>query len=210
MTMTETSNRRPIAARETGWARRTAAWLARSSVTPNQISVLSVVFALVGAGLLLGWLTPARLLVCALCIQLRLLCNLLDGMVAMEGGKASAIGKIYNEFPDRIADSLLIVAAGHACGQPWLGWIGALLAALTAYVRVFGGSLGFAQDFRGPFAKQQRMAVLTAACVLGAIEILWHGERWALLAASALIAIGSLLTCITRTRAIAAQLRAAN
>jgi len=204
--MTE-SNRRPIAARGSAWAQRFAAVLARSAITPNQISVASIVFAAFGAALLTQWPTAAGLFSCALCIQLRLICNLLDGMVAMEGGKASAVGKIYNEFPDRIADSLLIVATGHACGLAWLGWLGALLAALTAYVRVFGGSLGFVQDFRGPFAKQQRMAILTLACLLGAAETFWHSGRYALLAASVLIAAGSLLTCVTRTVAIAAQLR---
>ena len=72
---------------------------------------------------------------------------------------------------------------------------------------MFGGSIGLTQDFRGPFAKQQRMAVLTVACIAAAAETFWHSERYALLTASALIAAGSLLTCITRTRAIAAQLR---
>ena len=201
------STRRPIAARGSAWAQRLAAALARSAVTPNQISIASVVFAAIGAALLLEWPTAAGLILCALCIQLRLVCNMLDGMVAMEGGKASTVGKIYNEFPDRVADSLLIVAAGYACGYAWLGWLGALLAALTAYVRVFGGSLGFAQDFRGPLAKQQRMAVLTVACVVGAPETFWHAEQYALLIGSALIAAGSLVTCITRTRAIASLLR---
>jgi len=206
MTGTE-SNRRPIAARGSAWAQRFAAALARSAVAPNQISVASIAFAAIGAALLIQWPTAIGLILCALCIQLRLICNLIDGMVAMEGGKASAVGKIYNEFPDRIADSLLIVTTGYACGYPWLGWLGALLAALTAYVRVFGGSLGFAQDFRGPFAKQQRMAVLTLACLLGAAETFWHAERYALLIGSALIAAGSLVTCIARTRAIAILLR---
>lgn len=202
------SNRRPIAARDSGWARRVAAALARPSITPNQISVASVAFGGIGAALLAGWPTATGLVLAALCIQMRLVCNLLDGMVAMEGGKASAVGKIYNEFPDRIADSLLIVAGGYACGVAWLGWLGALLAALTAYVRVFGGALGFAQDFRGPLAKQQRMAVLTIACLLGSAESFWHAERYALLLASIVIATGSLVTCMTRTRAIATQLRA--
>jgi phosphatidylglycerophosphate synthase len=206
----EESNRRPIAARGSAWAQRVAGMLARSAVAPNQISVASVFFAGIGAALLAWWSTAPGLVLCAACVQLRLVCNLLDGMVAMEGGKASAVGKIYNEFPDRVADSLLIVALGYACGMPWLGWIGALLAALTAYIRVFGGSLGFAQDFRGPFAKQQRMAVLTIACIAGAAETWWHPQRDALLAAAALIAVGSLLTCITRTRAIARQLRASH
>src|SRR4029079_3238234 len=201
------SNRRPIAARGSAWAQRFAAALARSAFTPNQISVGSIVFAAIGAALLIEWPTAAGLVLAALCIQLRLICNLLDGMVAMEGGKASAVGKIYNEFPDRIADSLLIVAAGYACGYPWLGWLGALLAALTAYVRVFGGSLGFAQDFRGPLAKQQRMAILTARCVIRAAEWLFTGTHYVLIAVAVIIAAGSVVTCITRTLAIAARLK---
>jgi phosphatidylglycerophosphate synthase len=203
------ANRRPIAARGSGWAQGLAAALARSAVTPNQISVASVLFAGTGAALLVWWPNCTGLLLCAACIQMRLICNLIDGMVAVEGGKQSPLGKIYNEFPDRVADSLLIVALGYACGQPWLGWLGALAAALTAYVRVFGGALGFAQDFRGPLAKQQRMAVLTVACVAGAGEMFWHDERYALLAAAAVIAAGSLITCVTRTRAISKQLRGA-
>ena len=134
-------------------------------------------FALAGAVALVR-ASPMMLLVAAVCVQLRLLCNLLDGMVAIEGGKQSAVGALYNEFPDRIADSLLLVALGYAAGVPWLGWLAALLAALTAYVRATGGALGFAQDFRGPMAKPQRMAVLTIACVVGAAEL--HVERHAL------------------------------
>lgn len=205
--MPQDDNRRPIAARASGWARSTSAALARSSITPNQISLLSIVFAAAGGGLL--WLaSPAALVGAAACIQLRLVCNLLDGMVAMEGGKKTATGALYNEFPDRVADSLLIVALGYACAAPWLGWLGALAAALTAYVRLAGGSLGLAQDFRGPMAKQHRMAVLTMACLLGAAELAFLHSGWALRVAAWVIALGALLTCATRSRAIAAALHA--
>ncbi len=203
-------NRRPIAARETGPARRVAAMLAHTAITPNQISMASIVFAGIGAAALAWWPTWAGLVLCAVCVQLRLVCNLLDGMVAVEGGKASIFGRIYNEFPDRLTDTLFIVALGYACGMPWLGWLGALLAVATAYVRVFGGSLGLAQDFRGPLAKAHRMAVLTVGCLAGAMEMHWHPERYALLAAAIVIAAGSLLTCIARTLAIAKLLRAQN
>ncbi len=205
--MSQDDNRRPIAARNTGWARRLSATLARSSITPNQISVLSIFFAAIGAAMLAWVPVPGGLVLAAVCIQLRLVCNLLDGMVAMEGGRKTATGALYNEFPDRVADSLLIVALGYGCGLPWLGWLGALLAALTAYVRLAGGSLELVQDFRGPMAKQHRMAVLTAACVIGAIEGWLHGSRWALLVAAGVIATGALLTCITRSLAIARQLK---
>lgn len=202
------NDRRPIAARASGWAVKLSAALARSTITPNQISVLSIFFAALGAMMLVWSPNLAGLLLCAVCIQLRLVCNLLDGMVAMEGGKQTATGALFNEFPDRVADSLLIVGLGYAAGAPWLGWMGALLAALTAYVRVFGGSLGLAQDFRGPMAKQHRMAVMTTACLLATAEQLTIDSQYSLIAGSGVIAAGSLLTCVTRTRAITAQLRA--
>jgi phosphatidylglycerophosphate synthase len=203
------ANRRPLASRSATWAKAAAAFLARTSVTPNQISVVSVLFAAAGAALLAFWPGAIGLIGCAVAVQARLVCNLLDGMVAIEGGKKSPVGALYNEFPDRIADSLLIVALGYAIGWPALGWFGALAAALTAYIRVFGGSLGLPQDFRGPMAKQQRMAVLTAACVAGAAEWLLTGTRYALLAAAVIIAAGAVVTCATRTRAIVAALQRA-
>ena len=46
--------------------------------------------------------------------QLELLCNLLDGMVAVEGGLGGPTGPLWNELPDRIADSVFIVALGMA------------------------------------------------------------------------------------------------
>jgi len=201
------ADRRPLASRDTAWARRIASALARSSVTPNQISTISIVFAALGAWALVD-ARPLALVGAAIAVQLRLLCNLIDGMVAIEGGKQSPVGALYNEFPDRIADSLLLVALGYACGVPWLGWLAALLAALTAYVRATGGALALAQDFRGPMAKPHRMAVLTLACVIGAAEMQWNGTRYALLVAAIVIAAGSALTCATRTRAIARALRA--
>jgi phosphatidylglycerophosphate synthase len=195
------ANRRPIASRSAQWAKASASFLARTSVTPNQISATSVVFAAAGAASLAFKPDAVGLIGCAIAVQARLVCNLLDGMVAIEGGK------LYNEFPDRIADSLLIVALGYGIGWPALGWFGALVAALTAYIRVFGGSLGLAQDFRGPMAKQQRMAVVTVGCLAGAAEHVFTGSHYALVAAAVIIAAGSVVTCVTRTLAIAAELR---
>ena len=113
--------RRPIAARSSGWAIALSARLAAWGVSANAISVASVLFSAIGGALIffhghwLAWLIAAA------CVQLRLVCNLLDGMVAIEGGRKSKVGVIYNEFPDRIADTLFLVPLGYAAGQPWLG-----------------------------------------------------------------------------------------
>lgn len=209
MNTTNTENRRPISARGNRLMVRLAAWLAARQVpTPNQISLLSAVFAAVGALALALSPSVASLLLCAVCIQLRLLCNLLDGMVAVEGGKKTAVGEMFNEFPDRAADSFLLVALGYAAGWGWLGWLAALLAMTTAYIRVFGGSLGLPQSFAGPMAKQHRMALMTAACLIAAAESHYRGTDWTLQGALWLICAGSAWTCVRRTRLLARQMRA--
>ena len=196
--------RRPIAARGSAFARSLTRALLRTPVTPNQISLASVLFAAAGSvALLYAPRHPLLYLVALAGIQLRLLCNLLDGMVAVEGGRGSALGALYNEFPDRIADTVLIVSMGYAAGSSWLGWACALAAALTAYIRVFGGALGQVQDFRGPMAKQHRMAFMSAACVLALAEAFLWQERYALEVAAWIMLVGAMATCLTRTRAIA-------
>lgn len=202
-------NRRPIKTRSAGWARRITDILVKRDLSPNQISVASIVFALIGISALNIDTGVTGSILCAIGIQLRLLCNLFDGMVAIEGGKQSPIGSLYNEFPDRIADSLLIVGLGYAIGYSDLGWFTALAAALTAYVRVFGGSIGLAQSFIGPMAKQHRMAVMTLALVINAVEAAVYATHHVLLIALIIIAVGSAATCVTRTLAISRQLKGA-
>lgn len=200
-------DRRPIASRQTSWAQSIAQALVGSGATPNQISVASVLFAAIGFWLLFTIPYTWGLIAVAICVQLRLLCNLFDGMVAVEGGKQTPVGALYNEFPDRIADTFFIVGLGYAAFSPTLGWVAALLAAFTAYIRQTGAGLGFPHDFQGPMAKQQRMFVLTVACVLGAVESWIWGTRHTLMIGLGVIALGSALTCVVRTSNLSSLLK---
>lgn len=200
--------RRPLASRSTAWARFLARQLTRTPATPNQISLLSLVFAGLGGFLVFWGAAWPAYVAAALCVQARLLCNLLDGMVAVEGGKGTATGLLFNEVPDRVADCFLLIPLGYACGAPWLGWLAAVLAVLTAYVRVLGGSLGQAQNFGGILPKQRRMALLTVALLAAALETKLTGTTFSLLAAAILIALGSLITCVSRLHIIANGLEA--
>jgi phosphatidylglycerophosphate synthase len=145
-------------------------------------------------------------------IQVRLLANLMDGMVAIEGRRRSVTGELFNEIPDRVADTLLLVGAGYAVTWvSWgeaLGWAAATAAVLTAYVRVLGGALAVTQHFCGPMAKPHRMALLTLACLLSMVEVAAGYEGRVLAVALALIALGSLLTFARRARLIAKELSA--
>jgi len=202
-----TESRRPLVTRSAGWARALAASLAKARISPDLISALSIPTALAGAAALVYLPAPAGPLLCAIAVQLRLLCNLLDGMVAVEGGLGGPTGPLWNELPDRIADSLFIVALGIAVGDPGLGWAGALLAALTAYIRSTGGALGFAQDFSGVQSKPRRMFVMTVGCLVATAAAWWPDARYALLIAAWIIVVGSGVTCVTRTVTLARQLR---
>lgn len=206
----EIANRRPLKSRSTGWAAAATAALLKTGISADQVSIIGVLISLAGA-----WAAieapgnPALYLVAAACVQLRLLCNMLDGLVAVEGGRKSAYGPLFNEVPDRIEDSLFLIAFGYAAGLPWLGFTTALLAAITAYVRALGGSLGFAQDFTGPMAKPHRMAALTVGAVAAFVEALVAGTGYALQLALWIIAIGTVVTIVRRVLRIAARLRAA-
>jgi len=175
---------------------RLAQWLARAGVRPNTISWASMLAAAGAAGAILNglWWTAAVM------VQVRLLCNLLDGMVAVEGGLASASGEVWNELPDRVSDVMILVAAGYAVSQAELGWAAGVLALVTAYIRALGGACGLPQDFGGPMAKPQRMAVVTVACVVQR----FYAQAIGL--ALFLIVAGSFLTALLRVRRLVRSL----
>jgi len=218
MTTPSPENRRPLKSRGAAWAKGLAAGVARAGLTPDLISAASVAFAVLGAALFLasgvvaGPLRAVALIGAGTCIQLRLLCNLLDGMVAVEHGRGGPSGPIWNELPDRLADALFLVGAGYGAASAGLeagvvlGWLCAWLAALTAYVRELGRGLGLPADFSGPMAKPHRMAALTATSVVAALEPLWGWNGQAVLIGLSVIALGTVATAIRRTRTLAKRL----
>lgn len=192
--------------------------LAAIGVRPNTVSIASVGFAaMTGIAFVIA---PdlhregraVALTAAAAGIQLRLLCNLLDGMLAVEQGLQSKTGVIFNEVPDRIADSIILVTAGYAAADfaytPTLGWAAALVAMFTAYIRVFAGSIGVEQRFIGPMAKQHRMFTLTVATLVAVGETLADAPARAITAGLAIIVTGSIVTAIRRTSLIADEVNA--
>ena len=213
-------SRRPIAARNTAWAAATARWLVSVGLRPNTISVFSSVFAFAGGASFwmagqsqttLGWILCMVGAIAGM--QLRLLCNLFDGMVAIEGGFKTKSGEVFNELPDRFSDAFIFVGAGYAAARefpflPMLGWLCALLAVTTAYVRAMGAAAGSSQQFCGPMAKQQRMAVLTVAALIAGTAPWVPQLRGVLPLVLGFVALGSLITVFRRTSRVIRELEA--
>ena len=210
-------NRRPLKTRQSTWAGALAKMLTRAGVSPNTISVTSCFFAGI-AGLSLwylgrvpaDWHARCLLVLAAGAVQMRLLCNLIDGMVAIEGGRRTKSGELFNELPDRISDALIFMGAAYAVPScRWtleLGWTVAELSVITAYVRALGVTMGAAQQFQGPMAKPHRMAAITATCLVAAVLPTYVSKIFPI--ALAVIALGCVVTIYRRCAQILAEVQA--
>jgi phosphatidylglycerophosphate synthase len=173
MSVNHSIGRRFLKTREKLWVNRLAAKVAMFNITPNQISILSIISAIISGLFLVFTVWHSKWLIAIFFIQCRLFCNMLDGLVAIEGNKKSKLGDIYNDLPDRISDIIIILAFGYAIDITYqfntiinyLTWIAALQALFTAYIRTLFISLGTPADYSGPMAKQHRMALISVACL---------------------------------------------
>lgn len=207
--------RRPIASRNSKLAAHVAKALAERGISPNLISQFSMIFAALAgmafwlSGTTSGFLYVVCLVGAAIGCQFRLLCNLFDGMVAVEGGGGAPDGPFWNEAPDRVADAIILVGLGFGTGHPGLGWAAAASAIGTAYVRELGSAQGLGADFRGPMAKPQRMAVATGAAILAIFVPAILG--WSVLhLALWIIVLGAVVTILRRSQGMIMSLKSAS
>jgi phosphatidylglycerophosphate synthase len=212
--------RRPLKVRDLRLCNRAADALAAAGITPNMISVVGVLVGIM-AGVALAatswaehefayrllWLAGAGFIV------LRGAANVLDGVVALETGQASPVGRLYNEVPDRVSDAAALIGAGYAVGgDVALGYVAASVALFVAYLRALGKAEGAGQDYCGPMAKPQRMFVITlAALYCGLTPMDWQPTTpwlgWGVMALGLwIVIIGGLLTSARRLTRLAAAL----
>jgi phosphatidylglycerophosphate synthase len=147
--------------------RRTAVGAAnlcvRLGISPDAISYLSILAALAAA--LCFWKSGRNmwlLIIAPLFCYLRLWFNMLDGMVAVAAGKASARGEVVNDLPDRISDVIIFVGVAHSdLMNPLIGYWTAIFSLFTAYVGLFGQAIGGRREFSGIMSKPWRMVALS-------------------------------------------------
>ena len=135
----------------------------RLGIPPDAISYLSILAALAAA--LFFWKSGRNawlLIIAPLFCYLRLWFNMLDGMVAVAAGKASARGEIVNDLPDRVSDVIILAGVAHSDLMiPLIGYWTAIVSVLTAYVGLFGQAIGGRREFGGIMSKPWRMVALS-------------------------------------------------
>jgi phosphatidylglycerophosphate synthase len=181
--------------------------LAARRVSPDVLSLVAIlVAALGGACLARSPSVPGLLLVVPVAAAIRLVLNLLDGMVARRlaaGGPGRPIGELWNELGDRLGDLLFIggLALVPDVG-PWLGLSAVIAALLASYAGITARAAGGRRQYGGVMSKPGRMIVLAVAAPLAFLS---GDARW-LVGAATVLLVGGLLTLVQRLRTAAVEL----
>lgn len=142
--------------------------LARRGVTPNQVTLAGV--ALSGAaGALVAAFPAARwpLVLLAPVLVARMALNAIDGMLAREHGKRSALGAMLNELGDVVADAALYLPLGLVPGFDAGLVVGVVVLAIVAEMAgVVCAQIGASRRYDGPLGKSDRAFVFGGVALL--------------------------------------------
>ncbi|WP_419419350.1 CDP-alcohol phosphatidyltransferase family protein [Legionella sp. D16C41] len=143
-------------------------WLAKQSITPNQVTVAAVLLSLF-CGLLINFYPQAHRLwlLIPLVLLLRMILNAIDGMLAREHQMQSAFGTFLNELGDVLSDTFLYLPFALVPGiVPLLIISIVVLAIISEMTGVIAIQIGAKRRYDGPMGKSDR------AFVFGMISLL--------------------------------------
>jgi phosphatidylglycerophosphate synthase len=91
--------------------------LARTRITPNQVSFLAITVAAAGAALLVAWRSWTGLVAAGLVLQLAYVIDCADGQLARLTGRTSPVGALLDFMLDEVKAFLVL---GAAAARLWL------------------------------------------------------------------------------------------
>lgn len=172
----------------------------RNRIHPDIFTYSALTLSLVGAFALFWagsnrvwlWLVPP-------CVLVRLLLNLMDGLVAREIGLASAWGEVKNEFGDRVADTAIFLGLGFGgYAEVRLAALALALILCVSYLGLLGKAVGGSRVYRGVFGKGDRMISLALFTLYPLFSGNLTSYNWYL----ALAVVAATVTIIQRLRII--------
>jgi CDP-diacylglycerol--glycerol-3-phosphate 3-phosphatidyltransferase len=187
-------------------AARSIGGLARTRVTPNQLTALGVTLCGVGAvlvgfenrnELLFFWLGAAAFIIGSIL-------DILDGALARVGGKQSAFGAFLDSLVDRVGEGFMLAAIALVFARDE-NLVAVVLAAaaiagsfLVPYARAKAEALGLRGDV-GIGSRAERVVVISAGLILAP----WGVLPWAI----ALLAVTAWITVVQRVLHVRRGLR---
>jgi CDP-diacylglycerol--glycerol-3-phosphate 3-phosphatidyltransferase len=174
-------------------------WLARKSVTANQVTFAAVLLSLAAGALVCAFpASRAVLFLVPVVLLVRMSLNAIDGMLAREHGMKSRLGAVLNELGDVLSDAGLYLPLAFVPGIPAaLLIVVVVLGIIAEMAGVVGVQIGGDRRYDGPLGKSDR------AFAFGLIAFLLGcgvpGGIWLQLALGAMIML-SFLTIVNRSR----------
>lgn len=168
-------------------------------LTPNQISAIGIVFAILSAFSYLEsqLFEPYLLIASPIFLLISGFFDALDGVVARLYGQTTLFGGFIDSLLDRYADSIIIVGIilGGLCILEW-GLAALIGSLLVSYTRARAEAAGVKMETVGLAERAERMIILIIASF---IAIVWKDAlSWALSWAIVILAILTNLTVLQR------------
>ncbi len=158
---------------------------------------------------------PVLLLAAVALTLVRMGLNTLDGVVAIQRGRASLKGEIVNALPDRYSDILVMVgiAVSGLCGPVW-GLVGLASVLLVSYSGMLGKALGVEWQHHGPLGKVERLILIMVFSLIQFFHLRAGASPWAIFGLSltplecsmALFVVLGQVTVFNRTRGMLRQI----
>jgi phosphatidylglycerophosphate synthase len=158
-----------------GWAHTLieplAALAEKSGIAPNQLSLLSLIFAIIAAAFyILSASTIELLYAAALMVLLNAIFDIVDGALARRTGKANPKGDFLDHVIDRYADMFFlggIIFAGYA---PWpIGLLAVIGVFLTSYIGTQAQALHLGRYYGGMMGRADRLTLIFLATIGNAV-----------------------------------------
>jgi len=174
--------------------------MSRMAITPDALSVISLVFA-IAAGMLyaVSWDSTTLVLAAAALVLLNGVADAMDGELARSSGTAGKRGDFLDHVIDRYADVFIICGIFFGAYVGWRIGVAAVVGTLlTSYLGVQAQAVGVGRYYGGILGRADRLVIIMLASVL---YFLYPKEiygfsflGWSIV----LIAIASNLTAIQR------------
>ena len=142
--------------------------LVKLKITPNQITVTTVLLNIIFAGIIYKFSNINYLfLIVPIFLFLRMALNALDGMIANKFNQKTKIGVFYNEAGDVISDTVFFYIFLRVIGiNEIYNLIFIFLSALSEYIGVVAVMVDSKRHYEGPMGKSDRAFLISLLAII--------------------------------------------
>jgi len=180
--------------RAQSWLTSEAAMLNKLGLTPNHVSILGLILALLSAITYWQWkINPFLLILAPLLMLVSGLFDALDGTIARIYGEVTKFGGFFDSLLDRYADAVIIcgIILGGLTETTW-GLAALMGSMLVSYARARAEAAGVKMESVGLAERAERIVILSIASFLSYVWL--DALNWGIL----LLAILTNLTVVQR------------